>query len=121
MTTIFTRPETHGKTYHLTNDQPPTLKMIREVIEEILDISGTQFVDEDSFLNQPPSDLEKIFGDQTKLYEHYLLKEPSFDRSTIQKILPPADCPQCPPMDRNALKKLFYYALDSKWGRKKVA
>ncbi len=118
---IFTHPEAHGKTYHITHDNPPTLGFIREVILDLIGVTDTQLVGQESFNMEPATDLEDLLRQQINFYAPYLQKEPSFDTSNIKSAIPPGQCPECPPMDRKALETLFSYAVKSKWGRKKVS
>ncbi len=118
--TVFLHPEAHGRTYHLTHDNPPTLDLLRQALEEILDITDTRFVSQEEFDRQPPSEYEKLLQDQTVMYHPYLLSEPVFDKQAIRQALPTERIPDCPPMDKPALLSLFSYAVDSRWGRKAV-
>jgi thioester reductase-like protein len=117
---IFNNPATHRGTYHITHEQPPTLGLMQEVIEEVLGITGTRLVDKSDFEKAPPTETEGFLLDQGAFYAPYLLSEPQFDRSAIKKILSAEKIPACPPMDREALLNLFSYALKSKWGRRKI-
>jgi len=121
MKTIFMRPEAHGKTYHITHDTPPTLGFVRDVILDLIGVTDTQLVDEESFNLKPATDLEDLLRQQISFYAPYLQKEPLFDKGNIKKFIPTSECPSCPPMDRQALKTLFSYAVKSKWGRRKVS
>jgi len=54
------------------------------------------------------------------------LRSPSFCEQwhasyTLASVLPEALIPPFPALDRQALVKLFTYAIESKWGKKKVA
>jgi len=118
---IFNNPAAHGGTYHITHEQPPTLGLMQEVIEEVLGVTGTRLVDKSDFEKTPPTETEGFLLDQGAFYAPYLTSEPLFDRGAIKKILPPEKIPVCPPMDKEALLQLFSYALKSKWGRRKVA
>ena len=118
---IFNNPETHGGTYHITHEEPPTLALLQEIMVEILNITGPRFIDKSEFDREPPTELEIFLAGQIAFYAPYLLSEPLFDRSAIKKILPADKIPVCPPMDKQALLKLFSYAIESKWGRRKVA
>lgn len=117
---LFQTPAAHGNTYHITHHAPPTMELLRQCIEHILDITGIELVDAASFAKQPANELEMVFQDQIKLYAPYLLSEPPFEKSAVTKVLPPDRIPACEPMDREAVEKLFRYALESRWGRKKV-
>jgi thioester reductase-like protein len=117
--TILMRPESHGKTYHITHDNPPPIGLIKEVIEDLLGITGMQYFDEKTFQQIQPNELESLLNEQIKTYTPYLLREPSFDKSTIKTALSHNEIPQCPPMDRKALEKLFSYAIKSQWGKRK--
>ncbi|MCX8043165.1 MAG: SDR family oxidoreductase [Desulfobacterota bacterium] len=117
---LFRTPAAHGGTYHITHDNPPTMEMLRQCIEQVLDISGISLVDASSFEREPPNELELVFQDQIKPYAAYLMTEPRFERRAITAVLPPQDIPPCSPMDKPAVEKLFHYALQSRWGRKKI-
>ncbi|MFZ5568800.1 MAG: SDR family oxidoreductase [Thermodesulfobacteriota bacterium] len=113
---IFSEPRLHGKTYHLVNHQPPTMALIREVMLDVLQISGPTFVPPKSFQENPPDEIERVFIDETKIYTPYLLKEPAFDNTHVRDIAPGSEY-LCPPMDREALLRLFEFAVHSGWGR----
>lgn len=117
---LFRTPEAHGGTYHITHDNPPTMEMLRQCIERVLDISGISLVDPSSFEREPANELELVFQDQIKPYAPYLMSEPRFERKAIMNVLPPEEIPVCRPMDREAVEKLFRYALESRWGRRKI-
>ena len=117
---LFRTPAAHGGTYHITHDNPPTMEMLRQCIERILDISGISLVDPSSFERQPANELELVFQDQIKPYAPYLMSEPRFERRAIMHVIPPEEIPVCGPMDREAVEKLFRYALVSRWGRRKI-
>lgn len=117
---IFKKPAAHGGNYHLTQDDPPTLALTLEVMNEVLGISGMRCVDKSEFDTVPQTEMEAYLHDQSTFYAPYLLSEPRFDRSALKKILPAEEIPPCPPMDKTALLKLFSYALDTKWGRRKI-
>ena len=118
---IFNNPAAHGGTYHITHEQPPTLALMQGAMEEMLGVAGSSFVEKSYFDTQTPTELESFLADQIAFYAPYLLSEPLFDRSAIKKTLPAEKIPPCPAMDKEALLKLFSYALESKWGRRKVA
>jgi thioester reductase-like protein len=118
MTALFLQPAAHGRTYHITQDAPPTLELVRQVIEEVLDVRGLEWVSERSFQERPHNEFEQLLHEQTLVYSPYLLSEPSFDRGTVYKVLAPDAVPHSQPMGREALFKLFRYAVDSRWGRK---
>jgi len=117
---LFREPAAHGGTYHITHDDPPTMEMLRQCIEKVLDISGISLVDAASFAQQPANELELVFQDQIKPYAPYLMSEPQFEKKAAAAVLPADALPACGPMDRDAVEKLFRYALASRWGRRKV-
>jgi thioester reductase-like protein len=114
---VFLSCRAHGGTFHIINHDPPRLGFVQEVIHDVLGITGTEFVGHDAFKAVPPKEIEEIFIRETEMYQAYMLKEPSFDNSGL-KALPGGsfNC-DCPPMDTQALTRLFEYAIKSKWGR----
>ena len=95
--------------------------MLREAIENVLGITGAMFVDEEAFEAQPATELEEFLREQVVVYTPYLLSEPAFDKSNLNSLVNGDQSLECPIMDVPALEKLFSYAVDSKWGRKKIA
>ena len=118
---IFLCSKAHGKTYHITHDNPPTLAFIREVILDLVGVTDTQLVREESFDIEPATDLEDLLRQQIDFYAPYLKREPFFAKGNIESVMSASEIPECPPMDREALERLFDYAVKSKWGRKKVS
>jgi len=119
ISTLLQTPAAHGNTYHVTHENPPTMELLRQCIEHILDITGIELVDPASFAKKPANDLELVFQEQIKLYAPYLMSEPRFEKKALTKVLPQDKIPACEPMDRQAVEKLFRYALESRWGRRK--
>ena len=116
---LFMLPKAHGATYHITHDNPPKLGELGDVMQEVLNIEGLEFVEEEAFRESPATELETILMEQIGVYAPYLRSEPSFDKGNIKKVLSEDAIPQCPPMDHQALEKLFCYAIESNWGRKR--
>lgn len=115
---IFLNSHARGKTYHLINTNPPTLYLLKEVMEELLGIRGIQFVNQEAFTLTPPSRTEKLFARETESYRAYMLKEPLFDERTTEKLRAGEKNHPSALLDRNALVSLFRYAIDSRWGKR---
>lgn len=78
---VFTRPQAHGRTYHITHENPPTLGLIWDVTLDLLGIVGAKLVGEESFALRLASVPERFFRQQMELYAPYLRHEPAFDKS----------------------------------------
>jgi len=115
---IFLNPGARGKTYHLINTNPPTLHLIKEVMEELLAIRGIQFVNQEAFALTSPTRTEKLFARETESYRAYMLKEPLFDEKTTGKLGADENNHPSTLLDRDALVTLFSYAIDSHWGKR---
>ncbi len=115
---IFLNASAQGKTYHLINATPPTLYVIKEVMEEILAIKGIQFVNQEAFTLTPPTRTEQLFAKETESYRTYMFNEPLFDDRMAQELRADDSSLTCTLHDRAALANLFTYAISSSWGRR---
>ncbi len=115
---IFVDPHAWGKTYHLINTTPPTLDHIKVVMEEILAVEGIQFVNREAFDLSQTSRMEQWFARETASYSSYMLKEPIFDDRLAGKLRSEEWGSTTVLLDREALVRLFAYAIDSHWGKR---
>ena len=113
---IFSRPQLHGQTYHLTTPNPPLLTdfvdMVQDAVETwstLADERDPQRADEEWFF--------KHYANEVQIYRAYLQDDPQFDSSNTQAAAPHL---LCPIMDRELMLFLARYAILSRFGKRTV-
>jgi len=116
MTSLWTRPECRGRTYHLTAPQPVRLalmaKTIQEVVEAYSPVGG-----ETSSWSCDGEWFERTFRDQMEIYRSYWRDDPQFDCTNTQAWAPHLPCPV---IDGALMKRLALFAIESSFGRRRV-
>jgi len=112
---LFTHPETHGRTYHLTPVEPVTARVIEEATANRLRYYGPQFVGPEGLEGQPRNDLEKTFYEYVARYEPYWSEEPVFDSTNTRTAAPHLPCPR---IDAEVLGRLIDFAVADQWGKR---
>ena len=96
MRAIFEAHCHFGKTFHLTNPNPPTLAELARAMEHVFGKSGPKFVSMSQFLLKPPSSEERFAVKMVERYAPYLrFPEAEFDQTNIRDALvgDPVDSP----------------------------
>lgn len=118
ITSIVTRPQYHGQTYHLTPRERVSAVMIRDVLEKAYGFYGAEFSGHGKPIDHP-DEIERLFYEQIRVYDSYWRDDPEFDTTNLQ-----AACPHlpCPKMDSELLLMLSSKAmeLDFRWKDKPV-
>jgi nucleoside-diphosphate-sugar epimerase len=114
---IFSNPQLHGQTYHLTSPSPPLLQDFVDVVQDAVETfsslateSDPRRADENWFFQN--------YADQVQIYKAYLQDDPVFDSTNTQTAAPHLPCPV---MDHHLMMFLARYAILSRFGKKKVA
>jgi len=107
-------PEHHGKTYHLTAEDPVAISDVGLVIQEAVELYG-DLLDESDKNRCTGSWFEESFRSQLAMYRSYWRNDPDFDRTNTVAAAPHLPCPRT---DRELLLKLAEFAIESKFGRK---
>jgi nucleoside-diphosphate-sugar epimerase len=112
---IFSNPDYHGKTYHLTSPEPPLVTDFVDVVQDAVETFSTladktdpQCASEDWFFRN--------YLDQIQIYRAYLQDDPQFDSVNTQTAVPHLPCPR---MDRELMLFLARYAIQSQFGKRK--
>ncbi len=90
---ILVSPQLHGRTYHLTPEQPVTSRMLCEVLQRVNNFHGTQFCGRNAEVPEP-SEPEKIFYEHIRVYDAYWRDDPVFDRTNLMEALAHLPCPR---------------------------
>lgn len=111
-TRIFSRPEHHGRTYHIVSRRPPPVTLIADVIQhaveeysKLADKDDTFRCDSEWFLNS--------FREQIEVYRVYLRNDPQFD-DTQRAAAAPLPCPET---NAGMLLRLARFAIEGNFGK----
>jgi thioester reductase-like protein len=109
MAHIFTHPEHHGKTYHLTPRHKVPARLWADVLEDVCRFYSVRF---DGTLREPEelTENERSFQELISVYATYWRDDPTFDSTNTQTACPHLPCPH---MDRETLKMLARWAIES--------
>jgi nucleoside-diphosphate-sugar epimerase len=109
---IVSRPEHHGRTYHLVTRRPPSLTLVANVIQDAVEQCSELAEAEDSLVADAGWFLDN-FRQQMEVYRAYWRDDPKFDDSNLAAVVPLP----CPQMDAAALTRLARYAIEGDFGR----
>ena len=113
---VVTHPELHRETYHLTNPQPVTVKLIQEVIQEAIEkFSSRRFVGE--LTEQQILDYEALFEHYMEIYRSHWRDDPKFDRTNTDRALSHLPCPQ---IDYEMLLRIASYPVKENFVLKRM-
>jgi len=114
---ICRRKDAYGRTYHIVNPDPPTLKEINEWVNSMLGLEGPSVVHPEGLRKDSLKEWEKRFFKDTMMYEPYMEDEPIFDNSNTRIALQGSSI-QCPRISYSLIETLIRYAISSRWGKK---
>jgi thioester reductase-like protein len=114
MAHITLAPEHHGKTYHLTPDQPVKLKLTREVMEQAFE-KYTELSERQTYNETERRNLELFFIEGMKVYASYFRDDPTFDTTNTRAAAPHLPCPE---MDAAFFTRMCAFAFESNFGRR---
>lgn len=111
MATIITDPALHGQTYHLTPRVPVTTRLIRDVLEEVMDMYGLGFSGAGE-RQVDAHEAEELFFKHMEVYHSYWKDDPEFDSSQTMAAVPHLPCPH---VDRDMLVRLAQAAIERRF------
>jgi len=110
---LVSRPEDHGKTYHLTAGEPTPVAVwgwaVQDAVERyspLADPSDPTLRDADWF--------EQMFRQQMEVYRAYWRDDPKFDRAHTVAAAPRLPCPT---MDHDVLMRMARFAIQTNFGK----
>ena len=113
---IFSNPQFHGKTYHLTSPRPPLLRDFVDVVQDAVETYSPLAMETDPH-KADENWFFRNYVDQVQIYKAYLQDDPDFDSTNTQTAAPHLPCPV---MDVDLMMFLARYAILSQFGKKKV-
>jgi hypothetical protein len=112
---LFSNPDYHGQTYHLTSPKPPLTSDFVDIIQDAVETFSTLADNSDPRCANEDW-LFQHYLDQIQIYRAYLQDDPQFDSINTQTAAPHLPCP---PMDRELMLFLSRYAIMSQFGKRK--
>ncbi len=113
MTHIYSRPEHHGKTYHLTSPHPIRVADMTAVIQEAVEKYSTPASPSDEF-RCDGAWFKEAFRTELELYRSYWRDDPDFDQTNVTRAAPHLPCPE---VNREMLMRSAKYAIGTNFGR----
>lgn len=111
---IFSHPKLHGKTYHLTNPNPPFMLDVASTIQDAVE-AYSNFVARNDPTGCSEEWFRSNFAAQMQLFDAYLNSDAHFDSSNT--ISAAAHLP-CPIVDRKLLMFLARVAIENGFGKR---
>ncbi len=105
---IFTTPELHNRTYHLTPDDPCRSEEIVDALAKYFDFSGIKYVGHGELAKEGRTEFENMFYDYVEQFEVFWGDEPTFDRQNTDSI-PGFPTPK---IDADCLARLIKFAVE---------
>lgn len=106
MSHVFTNPQHHGKTYHLTPRHAITIRLLADILEEIAGFYGVQLCSTEAKLHDATANQE-LFSELVSIYDSYWRDDPTFDYSNTRAAAPHLPCPH---IDRQFLLNMARFA-----------
>jgi thioester reductase-like protein len=116
MVHLIGRPECHGRTYHLTQQQPLTARELEEALGECFNYYGPTFVGPGAIPREEWTELEQAFYTMVTPYQQYWNPDLDFDASNYKSVAPQLPCPR---IDAPMLHRLVEFAIHDDWGKRK--
>jgi nucleoside-diphosphate-sugar epimerase len=111
---LHSDPRALGRTFHLVNPTPPTIRELFDVIAEVIGIGGAHLVPEEEMPNEESGDMRALttyLGDQMTVYFPYFAgNHPVFDMANVAELC--GGVPRHPALDHQAWERLLRYAVD---------
>jgi thioester reductase-like protein len=115
ITHLVLSPQHHGRTFHLTPDEPVKSSQLQDWVSDYFNYHGPVFVGPDALATAELTEREKTIYKHVERYEPYWDQEPLFDNRNTRAAAPHLPCPR---LDREFLHRLVDFAIHDGWGRK---
>lgn len=112
---VVTRPQFHGRIYHLTNPEPPTNDFLKRCYEAYFGLCGGYFADPRDVVGQY-SPAESILWDGCQVITPRIHHTPTFDVTHTRQVMQKVGL-TFPTLSEQRLFRIFDYAAAQDWGR----
>jgi len=109
MVHLFTHPEFHGQTYHLSSPRPVPTRLFQRVVQDSIE----RYSKRRSVREADPRDmavLEKLYYEQMSIYRSHWRDDPTFDRTHTERAAAHLPCPE---MDYDLLMRVARYPIET--------
>jgi len=103
--------KTNEGIFHLANEKAIPLADLFCVAADMLQVTGIDLVEAQSFQRKPMSGLERLFHHRAQFQAPYLLDCPHFATTNFRKVIPVNTLP-CPIVGTHTLRQINHYYLD---------
>jgi UDP-N-acetylglucosamine:LPS N-acetylglucosamine transferase/nucleoside-diphosphate-sugar epimerase len=112
---LHRNPLALGRTFHLVNPSPPTIRELFDVLAEVIGVAGARLVPEGETVEEESSGemraLGSYLGDQMAVYFPYFAgNHPTFDMGNVGKLC--GGVPPHPSFDHSVWERLLHYAVE---------
>jgi thioester reductase-like protein len=111
---LVAHPETHGRTYHLTQEKPLTGRELEEALGEYFHYYGPTFAGPGAIPREEWTELEQAFNAMCAPYQQYWNPHLDFDAGNTREVATHLPCPR---IDAPVLHRLVEFAIKDEWGR----
>lgn len=111
---VISRPEFHGRIYHLTDPAPPTNDDIKKTLEAYFGLQGGQFVPPEE-VDQHRTEADDLMWGQFSVATPRLSHTPTFLCENTRRVMEIAGI-EFPQMNRDRFFRLLDYAVTHHWG-----
>jgi nucleoside-diphosphate-sugar epimerase len=113
---LVTHPEHHGKTYHLTNPRPVTVRLVQKVVREAIEqYSKRRFVG--TLSEETIVAYEDLFRQYMDIYRSHWRDDPKFDRANTDRAAAHLPCPE---IDYEMLLRIAAYPVKENFMLKRM-
>ncbi|MGC3966426.1 MAG: SDR family oxidoreductase [Pirellulales bacterium] len=116
MSRIFSTPEAHGGTYHLSPRNPITLRQLVDYIGSYFNSTGVEFAGDQQVSPDEMNDIEREGHAAIAIYQSYLTTDPRYDTRNLDRFA--ADLP-CPDLDEAMIHRFIAYGEEDRWGKRR--
>ena len=113
MSSLVTRPEHHGRTYHLAAPRTVSVRRVQQVVQEAIRRYSRRPVA--AALANDIGVYEQQFVDQMTVYRSHWRDDPAFDLTNTRQALPHLPCPE---VDHALLLRTAQYAMENNFGQR---
>ncbi|MCL2348146.1 MAG: SDR family oxidoreductase [Planctomycetaceae bacterium] len=113
-TQIFTHPENHGKTYHLTNPSPTSILEMVDTIQQLVEQHSELAGETDSF-RMSEEWFKENYAASVATYKDYLNNDPLF---LCDNVLAAAPNLICPKVDTKMMYDMGQFAIRNNFGKR---
>jgi hypothetical protein len=113
---LFTRPEAHGRTYHLAPEKPLTPREALEACYTYYNSYGVEFYEPGTQISGERTLFEELVLPYRQIYESYETVDPKFDRTNLLRYAGHLPCPE---IDEPMIHRFLRRGEKERWGKRR--